>query len=151
MQAVFFSIGPLNLQLQRIFGRMTMRLVLCLGLVASLLTACGGEEGPPEYTVKGTVNFDGKPLETGSIVFEDVEGKTASAGGGIEDGAYEFQSPPGKKKVKITASRTTEETDEYGEPISESYIPDKYNSKTTLEFEVEPNDENVKDWNLDKQ
>jgi hypothetical protein len=110
----------------------------------------GGPDKPPEYTVKGTVSYDGKPLESASIVFEPADGKGGPNGGGIQNGAFEFKASAGKKKVRINAVRETDKKDEYGATITEPYIPEKYNANTTLEFEVQPNDENTKEWKLDK-
>ena len=119
-------------------------------LAVSLIAGCGGEDKPREYTVKGTVNYAGKPLESGSIVLDPVDGNGAAASGGIENGTFELKSQPGQKKVRITAVRQTGEKDQYEEIISEAYVPKKYNDETTLEFEVKPNDENKAEWNLDK-
>ncbi len=119
-------------------------------LAVSFLAGCGGEPKLPEYTVKGTVKYDGKPLESGSVVLDPIDGVGGAASGGIQNGTFELKSQPGKKKVRITAVRETGEKDQYGELISESYIPSKYNDETTLEFEVKPDNTNTADWNLDK-
>lgn len=129
---------------------MLFRAILILPALSLSLMGCGGgPEKPPEYTVKGTVAYDGKPLEKGSIVLEPADGNGAANGGGIENGAFEFTSTPGKKKVRINAVRESDKKDEYGSLITESYIPAKYNTQTTLDFEVQANNENTKEWKLD--
>lgn len=102
-----------------------------------LLSGCGGVSDAPETaTVKGTVTFDGKPLPEGSIVFDPADGNGGSSAGGIKDGKFEFQSQFGPKRVLISASRETGKKGEYGESISESYIPKKYNNKSELKADV---------------
>ena len=46
--------------------------------------------------------------------------------------------PAGEKIIRISAVRTTGETDQYGEPVTESYIPAKYNTRTELKRTVAP-------------
>lgn len=107
-------------------------------------------------TVKGTVTFDGEPIEEGSIIFEPVDGAGPAAGGRIDDGEYlltgESGVMPGKKLVRIVASRKTgkqvEETP--GGPMVDEvlpFIPPKYNQLSTLEVEVQPG-KNTHDFEL---
>lgn len=120
------------------------------GLAVVLLAGCGGESKPPEYPVKGTVKYDGKPLEKGSIILDPADGQGGSAAGGIENGEFQLMAQPGKKIIRISASRETGEKDEYGEIVTESYIPDKYNVDSKLEIDVQTNEDNSIDLNLDK-
>ena len=87
------------------------------------------------YPVSGTITFDGAPVESGSITFEDAAGGAGAASGGIKNGRYDLRSRPGKKKVSITAYRTKGDPNE-PTPSMESYIPSKYNSQTVLTEEV---------------
>lgn len=122
---------------------------LALGLV--VVSGCGGgaSDAPSMFEVTGTVTFDGKPLEKGSIVFDSADGQTKAAAGGIENGKFSFESPLGPKTVRISATRETGQKDEYGETVSESYIPAKYNAESKLEATVERSGENKFDYALD--
>ncbi|QDU51795.1 hypothetical protein [Gimesia panareensis] len=111
--------------------------------VLIFLSGCSGSSNtPPEVEVQGTVTFDGEPLPQGSIVFDPVDGKGGSSAGGIENGQFVFNSQFGNKKVLISASRDTGKKDQYDEPITESYIPANYNTKTELTAEVKADGEN---------
>lgn len=122
------------------------RLSFCLMLMFSLglLVGCGGvSDAPVTYPVSGTVTFDGEPLAEGSIIFRDVDGKATTAAGKIENGEFSFDSVGGKKDVVITASREVPgkmvEGGAPGEPAVpaiEQYLPEIYNTKTTLKADV---------------
>lgn len=124
------------------------------GLVSLLVAAgCGGgaaKDAPETVTISGKVTFDGKPLETGSITFDSADGQSKPVGTGIENGAYSVDAPFGPKTVRISATRVTEEKDQYGELISESYIPDKYNGESELKAEVTPAGPHEFDFDLEK-
>lgn len=122
-------------------------ILLCLAL---LNVSCGRKAGE-KITVQGTVTWDGKPLPSGSIVFDPEDGKGVPTQGGITDGQYMFAAPPGPKIVRIQAVRETDETGEYGEPVSESYIPARYNSKSTLKANVTEGGENTFSFDLEPQ
>lgn len=72
-----------------------------------LWVGCGKGGG----IVSGEVTIDGKPVDSGSIVFIPEDGQGPSRGGKIADGKFLLQGgepiPPGKKTVKITASMKT--------------------------------------------
>ncbi len=53
-------------------------------LIASVLLAGCGSDGPALGTVEGTVTYDGQPLEQGTIVFHPAKGRPAH--GKIENG-----------------------------------------------------------------
>ena len=119
-----------------------------IGLAASLLGMCVGCGGSNLATVRGTVTFDGEPVERGSIAFEPADGVGPVAGGTIEGGKYllagEAGVTPGKKIVRITATRSTGKKIEAGPPepagtmVDEivSFIPEIYNQKSTLTVEI---------------
>lgn len=125
---------------------MHIRLVT-LGFLAGLLVILGC--GERTYKVHGTVNFDGKPVENGTIVFEAGDGGAGVASSGIKNGAYELQSKVGKKKVIISAFRTRPGTEKDVQPSVDEYIPKKYNVETTLFKDVAATD-NRFDFNLEK-
>lgn len=68
--------------------------------------------------------------------------------GGIENGQFTAEVPPGEKILRISAVRETGEKDQYGEVITESYIPAKYNVESNLKKTVEANGENKFDLAL---
>ncbi|WP_339729537.1 hypothetical protein [uncultured Gimesia sp.] len=116
---------------------------LCLLSICMLtgLSGCGGETGPKKYSVSGKVTFNGEPVPSGEILFRPEEGQGNRDAGRILDGAYEIESLPGNKVVEITAyreSKTKFDESNPGErtPIQEQYIPENYNQKSELKFEV---------------
>lgn len=122
----------------------TVSLVL-VGCVTCLM-GCANS-GPETYSVTGTVTFNGQPIPTGDITFESDSGDASADAGRIVDGKYECKARPGRKKVKITASRekpgkTTKGA--MGETIAEreEYIPLNYNSETELTAEIDQSNDN---------
>lgn len=119
---------------------------------AAGLVGCGGGDGLNRVEIRGTVSFDGAPLETGSIAFIPDGGTSApSVGGAIKDGKFHLpraQGPVvGTYKVMIQASRKTGRQIVAGEGANdpnamvdevEMFIPEKYNSKTELTAQVGP-------------
>ncbi len=119
------------------------------------LTSCGESK---TATVKGTVTFDGKPIESGSINFFPVDGaKGGTAGGIIKNGKYSCPDVPiGNMRVqiggvlKVIGKKKAYDTPESKEvPIYEETIPRKYSNaqETELEFDVKPGI-NEKNWDL---
>jgi hypothetical protein len=71
-----------------------------------LFAACAGGCASPIATVRGEVSYDGKPIETGTIIFMPADGKGAAASGAIEDGRYTIANvAPGPKVVQIIATK----------------------------------------------
>lgn len=104
-------------------------LVIPFALTLVLLAGCN----PGVVNVSGKVTFNGEPVPEGDIVFR---GEEKAMAGKIKDGSYSMQAPAGKSTVEITAYRDTGKIDRSnpGEesPVLEMYIPEKYNSKSTL-------------------
>ena len=130
---------------------------LMMGVIASLVfTGCGGDTGGPVlHTVSGTVSFDGEPVQDGRILFrsKDADGKAYSAP--ITNGEYEVQAVAGSMTVEITASRIVPgkfgeaaSPDEPAPPLSEMYIPEQFNSKTTLTAEIDAGGDNTVPFDL---
>jgi hypothetical protein len=119
---------------------------LCLLAVAFCSMALVGCGGQGREALEGTVTLDGKPLEKGYITFRPQPGTASpSAGADIADGKFSVASKggvlPGKFRVEITASRTTDKKIRdrlTGNMVSleEQYIPAKYNNASKLEAEI---------------
>jgi len=113
---------------------------------ASLMGCGGGSDGMTLYPVTGTVTFDSQPIAEGRVVFRKQNGDQKSFSAEIKEGKYEVAAEPGKMSVEVLASRPIpgkfDMSNGTPEPVGEMYIPEKYNSKTTLEAEVKPEDEN---------
>jgi hypothetical protein len=81
-------------------------LIIC-GIAFMCASGCGG----PTFDVEGTVEMDGKPVDSGAISFEPADGKGRDFGGVITDGKFKFVTPPGvdagKKIVRITGMQKT--------------------------------------------
>jgi hypothetical protein len=104
--------------------------------------------------VEGEVTLDGKPIPTGSISFDPVDGTTSTAGAEIKDGKYSVNVEPGLKNVKINASKVVGQKRAYeGDPnspkvdITEEYIPPRYNTQTELTYDVKSG-KNTKTFDL---
>ena len=123
--------------------------VSLVALAVLLLQGCGGSDETATYPVTGSVSLAGKPIEEGCIVFDPVDGQGGSAMGSIENGKFTAEVPAGEKILRINADQETEQKDEYGELITISLIPDKYDSESELRRTVTPTDENNFDLALD--
>lgn len=137
---------------------------LCCLFVLCCLPGCGGNYGG-RTSISGTVKFDGKPVEKGSIAFIPAEGvKGPSTGGLIQDGKYNIaadQGPMvGKHRVEIIATRATAAVEvkaasaatagpSAGGKVAgvESYIPEQFNKKSTLSYVVKAG-QNVENFDL---
>jgi len=107
-------------------------------LVITLLVGCG-QSGPKSYDVSGTVTVDGQPLETGKIFLIDPEGHLDSDVGDIVNGEFDFTAREGSKRVELRAARETGEISDFGGPVTEEALLDRYNSHSTLTAEVTTN------------
>jgi hypothetical protein len=130
-----------------------MRRSSCLVLLSLLLCGCGAAEhtGNP---VSGTVTFQGKPLDQGSIRFSPVGGQGTMSGGPIKNGEYLLPATsglePGKYEVRITSSDAGHSSaDEMPGEVKEApkeRIPPEYNARTKLFAEIQSSGENKFDF-----
>lgn len=106
---------------------------------------CGKSNAP----LHGTVTYDGKPVERGTIVFipaEESNAETAQqqkVNWRIIDGKYAFtaeRSPlPGKYRVEITWDKIIGKnviTNDNVQIQTEQLLPEKYNTESTLIREI---------------
>lgn len=130
-------------------------LVLGACLLALACVGCA-QSGPDIASVEGTVTMDGQPLADVTVVFIPENGRPAGATTDAQ-GKYVLTftegrtgAIPGKNKVTISSLRDSGEGPD-GKPIPArpETIPMKYNSQTTLEFNVEPGKKNIADFNLE--
>lgn len=138
---------------------MFYRVLTCQLVVGLLvLSGCGGS-GTDRETVSGAVTLDGKPLETGSILFTP-EGPGSTAGGEIENGQYnlsrELGLSPGSYRVQIQSWRPTGRTIRdaaSGETFEDlvSIIPPRYNERSELKVTIEQGTENTFDYALESK
>jgi hypothetical protein len=87
--------------------------------------------------VAGRVTWNGEPLPEGNIIFAAADGAPVEDHGRIVAGEYRFRVKPGKKRVRIYASRDTGKLDPVMRQAERvQYLPERYNAQSTLEIDV---------------
>jgi hypothetical protein len=113
-------------------------------LLVGLTAGCGRE--PATGDVSGTITYDGKVVESGSIAFYPADGKGPSTGGTIIDGKYAVSKVPvGTAKVRISGAKDVKEHkmsyDDKAPPVlsSSELLPPKYSDDkaTELKYDVQ--------------
>lgn len=121
---------------------------------AILLPACSNslEDHPPLYPVKGKVILDGRPMTSGTIIFEhsgDGADAPKGAGGGpfratskIKDGTFNLVGyagsegmPAGNYKVGISATQGRSEANLFGREVA---LPKKGKSAVSVSRYADP-------------
>ncbi|QDT57406.1 hypothetical protein Pan44_54750 [Caulifigura coniformis] len=128
------------------------------GLVAAVVMAGCGADGPPRGDVRGRVTVGGEPVENGAIVFVPVAGiQGAPVQFQIVNGEYasDVKGPVvGKNSVQISGARATgKQTMNMvtGEQVDvfEEIVPAKYNNdRSELSADIQAG-ENTFDFELD--
>jgi hypothetical protein len=128
-----------------------LRITIVAGLFGLLAAAAGCGDGKgKKYDVSGAVSYDGQDVADGDIVFVPEDKTVSPEGGKIKDGKYTAKVPAGKCRVEIRGNRTVPgKKGPMGEDFVESYIPEKYNVKSTLSAEV-GSGKTTHDFKLDK-
>ena len=114
-------------------------LVVLLGLSGVL----GCDKSVKEATIHGMVKLDGDPVETGTIQFLPVDGKTPSAGVAIKNGYYEAAVPVGKHRIEIRYPKVVGSRKLYDTPDSpmvdetKEQVPEKYNLHSKLVEDID--------------
>jgi hypothetical protein len=128
--------------------------IVCVSVV--LLGSGCGRTSRGNSTVSGQVKLDGKPVEQGSILFLPMQGaKGREASGPIERGVYKLSAVAvGQNRVEIRTMRKTGQKvpmpyAKHGETVDEEVpaVAERFNSASTLTFEVKPGD-NVADFEV---
>lgn len=131
---------------------MRTSLALAVCLLLGSVGCSSSTSGPDMHVVQGTVTFDGKPIETGRILFRQTEGDGRAYSTEIVEGTYKLEVKEGPTEVAITASRLIpgkfDNSNGTPEQMGEMYIPAKYNQKTELNALVESGSENQFSFDL---
>ncbi len=122
-----------------------IRSVAMLTLVTATLAGiagCGPQE-LPKALVRGNVTLNGAPLKEGSIKFIPLSGDGPTTGAVLKgDGEFATEVPAGMMRVEITSPKVTGKRKVYDTPdsptieITEEQIPERYNVKSELKYEV---------------
>ncbi len=114
-----------------------------------MMLGCGGSSGPELIEVSGTASYQSKPIQDGVIKFIPIAGSQAPTRTvPIKEGAYKATGRAalgvGTYKIEITAF-TGEPANTKSYPVSdaeseknqpkprEQILPEKYNTKSTIE------------------
>jgi hypothetical protein len=149
------------MRLIRPYGRRPAAAAL---LSALAIGGCAGDTSTPpdllpRVPVAGTVTLDGAPLPEGMIQFSPTqESNATTAAGEIRDGRFAIakaQGPvPGKYKVTIS-SHPPVKIQEGEQPgvapkLKPETVPDRYNTKSTLETDVPAGGSEALSFKLEK-
>ena len=128
-----------------------MRGRCCIILGLFLVAGCGGSSVVP---VSGTVKLNGQPLPNATVVFQPTDGANpgpGSVGKTDANGRYELRlatsdlpgAHVGKHTVSITAYSGDGTVESSAPPtadkpavVAKALVPEEYNAKTTLTFDV---------------
>jgi hypothetical protein len=130
----------------------------------TILVLAGGcsKDHANRGAIQGEVKLDGRPIEEGSILFTPVDGtKGTVAGTQIEKGHYRIAGHNGPalgwNSVAISTLRKTGRMVEKpmappGQMVEEyvEAVPTRFNSESTLKFEVKPG-ENTADFEVNSK
>jgi len=135
--------------------RLALRCVCVLGTLC--LLGCN-PNGPVE--VAGKVTYDGKPVESGTIMFEPEDKSGPTQGQAISKGEYRLTGQnavaPGKKIVRIEAHGPSGKKVPSAPGSStmvdafHQFIPEKYNKTSDIKKTIEPGKPMTLDFDLQK-
>jgi hypothetical protein len=83
-------------------GFSRFRTVLLVSLYALTVAGCGPADKFPRYKISGKVTHQSKPVEEGTINFEDTTTGQVGSGELGSGGAYSTELPAGSFKVFVT-------------------------------------------------
>jgi hypothetical protein len=134
---------------------------LALALLLPGVLGCGASDNLPREAISGSVSVEGKPLESGLVVFNPEAAETPTQGGAAVV-AGKFSIPreqglvPGKYKVVVSAAGGTPEkqvdttNNMPGMPPvpAKEIIPKEFNTNSLLTAEVKAGVKNEFSFNL---
>ena len=131
--------------------------IVCLiALSASFLAGCGG--GPSVVPVSGVVTLDGKPLPEAAVTFQPTatEGATDGSYGKTDaEGRYSLKlvtnddagAVPGPHRVMISMIKPTMDDS----PSMGPGLPERYNIKSELTFDVPADGSDAANFDLESK
>lgn len=123
------------------------------------LAGCSGGSGVKLVPVEGVVTLDGKPVGDAEVLFRPAGGRP-SGGRTDPEGHYSLSYTREEKGAligehQVTISTYLEADDESPDPVRQKgrveSIPQKYNKRTTLKVEVQPDDVVIADFSLESK
>jgi hypothetical protein len=108
-------------------------------------TGCADRNSGVRGAMRGRVQLDGRPLDTGRIEFTPTAGTTGPiAGGEILNGGFDIPTARGPaigtNLVRVSAPKPSgrKVPGPFGTPIDEivETVPDRYNTASTLQVEI---------------
>jgi hypothetical protein len=129
--------------------------LFCYILLCSAFAIAGCTKPNTGVPIGGTVSYDGKPIESGRILF--VNEKDVSTMFTIQNGKYSGNIMPGEMTVRIWGDKIVKLEKpivlaDTPEPITETFesiIPPKYNTQSTLKQKVSDQTRTL-DFSLEK-
>ncbi|QDU75000.1 hypothetical protein Pan97_20200 [Bremerella volcania] len=119
-------------------------MAMLLGAVLISAVGCGGGQYDNLGEVSGTITLDGEPLKHAVITFQPLGGRPAYGKTG-EDGKYKMMYTGSQAGATVGVNTVTitnggEKRDEETGKIwfQKEQVPAKYNTKTELEYDVQP-------------
>jgi hypothetical protein len=127
---------------------LVIRRLIVVGLMMCCMAGCSKSETLQRTEVSGTVTWKDQPIEDGEIVFTPDESTKAPPGSGvIKDGKYQLTGRSalvngaysvqirafGKELPKELSPGGLDRPQSFGIPNKEQILPEKFNTKSTIE------------------
>jgi len=113
-----------------------LALVVLASAMALAIAGCGRSDLPELGRVQGTVTLDGKPLPGAAVGFYPLSGGRQALAIVDKDGKYDLTYVHGAAGAKTGPNEVTVFWPDDSEATAA--IPEKYNKKSELQFDVKP-------------